>query len=132
MAGESGSDLAWNGTAIASWPREQRCRPPDAESGCRFLLTEDGPGRRRCGARCLAGTAYCRRHHALCAVAPDSPEGGRVARAFERAAAAAIPPPDELGFLASVAVPELEGNELGDIVACLDFAPMRDRDSDEA
>jgi hypothetical protein len=99
---------------------------------CRVGRRECGH-RRICGARCLPGAAYCARHHALCAIAPDSPEGGKMAREFERAAGAAALPPVELAFLVSVAVPELEADdEPDDIVACLDYRPARERDSDEA
>lgn len=100
------------------------------ETLCRFI--DDGRGVDYCGAPTLPGSAYCGRHHRLCRLSPESTEGGRAIRAFERDAREPPALPAELAHLASVAVPEEldSADEPRDLAGCIDLILNDDR-SDE-
>ena len=102
-----------------------------SEASCAFIL--DAETGHRCAAPAVAGSVYCRRHRALCLVRPESPEGGRVIRQFERDARPGAAPPAELAFLASVPVPEEldSADEPRDLAGCIDLVPPGDGRGDE-
>ncbi|HTC18474.1 MAG TPA: hypothetical protein VK690_05125, partial [Stellaceae bacterium] len=78
---------------------------------CGFVVAP-GSSQPFCDAPALPGSSYCARHHALCAVKPDSDEAARLLRDQDSAAARAGPPPPELGFLAAGDPPErIEEND---------------------
>ncbi|HEX4113729.1 MAG TPA: hypothetical protein VH020_14445 [Stellaceae bacterium] len=81
---------------------------------------------RFCAAPAAPGSAYCRRHHRLCAVGPATKAGRQAIRTFEREADRAANLPPELAFLLSIAAPELESADgPEDLAACLDLATAR-------
>jgi hypothetical protein len=102
----------------------------NGKARCMFSLAA-GAGPRFCGAPALPGSAYCRHHHRLCLIEPGSVAAGRAIRDLEREAARSATVPDELAFLASVAVAELDSaDEPRDIAACLDLVPHNDLSDD--
>ncbi|HEY5209912.1 MAG TPA: hypothetical protein VIJ42_10760 [Stellaceae bacterium] len=76
----------------------------------------------------MPGSAYCRQHHALCAIDPGSAAGAGAIRRLARAADRGAIPPDELAYLASTAAPELDcADEPSDLAACIDLWPAHER-----
>jgi hypothetical protein len=101
---------------------------------CRFVISGDdaAPGRPRfCDRPALPSSAYCAAHRALCSVPLCSAAGARLLRRLRQEPGRFAEPPEELAYLASVAVAELDSADgPADIAACLDIAPDRDMDHD--
>jgi hypothetical protein len=101
----------------------------ETEGRCGFVVAP-GSNHPFCDAPALRGSSYCARHHALCAVAPDSEEAVWLARDQDNAASRAGPPPPELGFLAAGYPPErIEEND-AEKLAGLDLPRERAEPSD--
>ena len=120
------------GNKAATVPRNLGAAGPPAGAAaapCQFILSGDEAVARRaryCGAPAAPGSAYCARHRALCAIRPDSVEGGRLVRRLRREAEQVPAPPEEYAYLSDVAVAELDSaDEPRDIAACLDIPPDR-------
>lgn len=94
---------------------------------CMFVLERSG-GVVFCAAPTFAASAYCRRHHRLCAVQPGSEAGRDAIRNIEYEAERTAPVPIELAYLSCVAAPELDSaDDPHDIAACLDLSRPNDR-----
>jgi hypothetical protein len=126
-------DIGRNKTETLCPRRPARQAAYGGDAGCRFIVSSEtavGPPR-CCAAPAAPGSAYCRRHHRLCAVSPATRAGQQAIRTLERAADRAADLPPELAFLSSIAAPELESaDDPDDIAACLDLAAARAGDDE--
>lgn len=95
--------IHWSGQPVRTpWP-------------CGFVVADGADGVRFCDVPAAGGSSYCAAHHALCSIAPDTPEGH--ALAAELAAEAERPP---LPGLVSDPVLEFEETEPEEALAALD------------
>jgi len=97
--------------------------PADTRSQCSFIVTARwrfGGADPFCNAPAVPGSAYCARHLARCAAAPES----ELALAGD---VEAPPPPPELRYLREAALPELLPEAEDELRALLDVRPLEPR-----